>query len=312
MMKIQEFIEEIQKSFVGNPQIIYKVFCALLAGGHVLLEDIPGVGKTTLAKAFSQVLNLECKRIQFTPDVMPSDITGFTMLRPEDRAMVYQPGAVMCSLLLADEINRASSRTQSALLEAMEEYTVTVDGVTYPLPDPFMVIATQNPAGSSGTQLLPESQTDRFMLRLSIGYPDEEMEFTMLSRKNGLSEPTSLRTLADAETIREMRKKAAAVYLDDSIYRYILKLVRATRERPEISQGASPRCSVALTAVSQAAAWVSGRDYVIPEDVQSVYIDCVAHRLVMSSQAKRDRISPEMALEKILKDVQPPKLKVES
>lgn len=227
MNQAVRILQEVKKAVVGKDEVLARALLAILARGHILLEDIPGVGKTTLAKAFSQVLNLECKRIQFTPDVMPSDITGFTMLRPEDRAMVYQPGAVMCSLLLADEINRASSRTQSALLEAMEEYTVTVDGVTYPLPDPFMVIATQNPAGSSGTQLLPESQTDRFMLRLSIGYPDEEMELTMLSRKYGLSEPASLRTLADAETIREMRKKVAAVYLDESIYRYILQIGRA-------------------------------------------------------------------------------------
>lgn len=311
-MKIQEFTAEIQKSFIGNPQIVYKILYALLAGGHVLLEDIPGVGKTTLAKAFSQVMNLECKRIQFTPDVMPSDITGFTMLHPENRTMTYQPGAVMCNLLLADEINRASSRTQSALLEAMEEYTVTVDGVTHPLPKPFMVIATQNPAGSSGTQLLPESQTDRFMLRLSIGYPEEDMELTMLTRKYQLSQPVELKQLADAETIAAMRKEVSEVYLDTSIYRYILNLVRATRNRPEISQGASPRCSVALTALSQAAAWAAGRDYVIPEDVQGLYIDCVAHRLVMTSQAKRERISSEQVLQEILKETQPPKLKVEA
>ena len=307
-MKTNDIITEIQKSFVGNPQIIQKVLYALLAGGHVLLEDIPGVGKTTLAMAFAKALNLRCNRMQFTPDVMPSDITGYTMLRPEDRSMVYQPGAVMCNLLLADEINRASARTQSALLEAMEEYTVTVDGVTHPLPTPFMVIATQNPAGSSGTQLLPESQTDRFMIRLSIGYPDAAMERKMLLQKFGASSAGVIQQAADAEALLEMQKQVSQVYLHDSIYQYVLDLVRATRSHEKVAQGASPRCSVALTALSQAAAYVAGRDYVIPQDVQSVYIDCVAHRLILTPQAKREKAAPEEILTQLLHSISPPKL----
>ena len=307
-MKTNDIITEIQKSFVGNPQIIQKVLYALLAGGHVLLEDIPGVGKTTLAMAFAKALNLRCNRMQFTPDVMPSDITGYTMLRPEDRSMVYQPGAVMCNLLLADEINRASARTQSALLEAMEEYTVTVDGVTHPLPTPFMVIATQNPVGSSGTQLLPESQTDRFMIRLSIGYPDAAMERKMLLQKFGASSAGVIQQAADAEALLEMQKQVSQVYLHDSIYQYVLDLVRATRSHEKVAQGASPRCSVALTALSQAAAYVAGRDYVIPQDVQSVYIDCVAHRLILTPQAKREKAAPEEILTQLLHSISPPKL----
>ena len=222
--------------------------------------------------------------------------------------MHYQPGAVMCNLLLADEINRASARTQSALLEAMEEYTVTVDGITHPLPSPFMVIATQNPAGSSGTQLLPESQTDRFMIRLSIGYPDEAMELKMLTRKFGEYGLEPIQQVADAVSLLEMKRKVGEVYLDPSIYQYILSLVRATRTHELISQGASPRCSVALTALSQAAAYVAGRDYVIPQDVQSVYTDCVAHRLVLAPQTKRDRITPEEILARIIKSTKSPKL----
>ncbi len=307
-MKTNDIITEIQKSFVGNPQIIQKVLYALLAGGHVLLEDIPGVGKTTLAMAFAKALNLRCNRMQFTPDVMPSDITGYTMLRPEDRSMVYQPGAVMCNLLLADEINRASARTQSALLEAMEEYTVTVDGVTHPLPTPFMVIATQNPVGSSGTQLLPESQTDRFMIRLSIGYPDAAMERKMLLQKFGASSAGVIQQAADAEALLEMQKQVSEVFLHDSIYQYVLDLVRATRSHEKVAQGASPRCSVALTALSQAAAYVAGRDYVIPQDVQSVYIDCVAHRLILTPQAKREKAAPEEILTQLLHSISPPKL----
>ncbi len=307
-MKTNDIIMEIQKSFVGNPQIIQKVLYALLAGGHVLLEDIPGVGKTTLAMAFAKALNLRCNRMQFTPDVMPSDITGYTMLRPEDRSMVYQPGAVMCNLLLADEINRASARTQSALLEAMEEYTVTVDGVTHPLPTPFMVIATQNPVGSSGTQLLPESQTDRFMIRLSIGYPDAAMERKMLLQKFGASSAGVIQQAADAEALLEMQKQVSEVFLHDSIYQYVLDLVRATRSHEKVAQGASPRCSVALTALSQAAAYVAGRDYVIPQDVQSVYIDCVAHRLILTPQAKREKAAPEEILTQLLHSISPPKL----
>lgn len=308
-MKTKEIITEIQKSFIGNPQIIHKVLYALLAGGHVLLEDIPGVGKTTLARAFAKALNLRCNRMQFTPDVMPSDITGFTMLRPEDRSMVYQPGAVMCNLLLADEINRASARTQSALLEAMEEYTVTVDGVTHPLPNPFMVIATQNPAGSSGTQLLPESQTDRFMIRLSIGYPSEAMELEMLTRKYSAARPAPIRPAADTDILLEMQRQVSEVYLDSSLYQYILDLVRATRSWEQVAQGASPRCSVALTALSQAAAYVGGRDYVVPQDVQSVYADCVAHRLVLTPQAKRDKITPDKILSDVLASIPAPRLR---
>ena len=308
MEKIKTIAAEVGKSFVGNQAIIYKVLIALLAGGHVLLEDIPGVGKTTLATAFSKTLNLSCRRMQFTPDVMPSDVTGFTMYRQDTKVLEFQPGAVMCNFFLADEINRASTRTQSALLEAMEEGSVTVDGVTYTLPKPFMVIATQNPTGSSGTQLLPESQTDRFMMRLSIGYPSEKAELEMLLRKHGKHSPSQIQPVASIEELQIMQKEASDIYLKNEIYDYIIRLIRATRSHPLITQGASPRCTAALMALSQAYAYISGRDYIVPGDVHNVYIDCTAHRLVLSSKAKRESVTAEMILDDILKNVPAPQL----
>ena len=310
-MEISELIvAEVGKSFVGNSVAIRKILFALLAGGHVLLEDLPGVGKTTLAMAFSKVLKLSCNRIQFTPDVMPADVTGFTVLLKDAHTMEYRPGAAMCNLLLADEINRASTRTQSALLEAMEENAVTVDGVTHALPQPFMVIATQNPSGSAGTQLLPESQTDRFMMRLSLGYPDEKAGMEMLLRKHGENEAEPIVRITSAAGLLEMRRQVSEVYVAGAIYRYILRLVRSTRSHESVAQGASPRGSVALTALSQAAAYVSGRDFVIPEDVQDIYADCIAHRLILTAQAKRGGISPEAVLADILNSVEAPKLRI--
>ena len=310
-MEISELIvAEVGKSFVGNSVAIRKILFALLAGGHVLLEDLPGVGKTTLAMAFSKVLKLSCNRIQFTPDVMPADLPRFTVLLKDAHTMEYRPGAAMCNLLLADEINRASTRTQSALLEAMEENAVTVDGVTHALPQPFMVIATQNPSGSAGTQLLPESQTDRFMMRLSLGYPDEKAEMEMLLRKHGENEAEPIVRITSAAGLLEMRRQVSEVYVAGAIYRYILRLVRSTRSHESVAQGASPRGSVALTALSQAAAYVSGRDFVIPEDVQDIYADCIAHRLILTAQAKRGGISPEAVLADILNSVEAPKLRI--
>ena len=309
MIKSELIMEQVKKSFVGRDSVVRKVLLALLAGGHVLLEDIPGVGKTTLALAFSRALDLSCRRIQFTPDVMPSDVTGFTMLRQDTRDMEYQPGAVMCNLLLADEINRASSRSQSALLEAMEESAVTVDGVTYELPEPFMVIATQNPTGSSGTQLLPDSQTDRFMMRISIGYPETNAEVEMLLRKHGQQPDNPIHKVADAAELLEMRRAVAGVYIAEELYEYIVALTRATRWHPMIQQGASPRCSAALMALGQAAAFIGGRDYMIPEDVQSILIDCTAHRLILTAQAKREPNAAANILTDLLKHTPIPRLR---
>ena len=282
-------LSQVQKAVVGKDQVLARVMLAILARGHILLEDIPGVGKTTMALAFSKALGLDYNRVQFTPDVMPSDITGFTLYNKEAGRMEYQPGAVLCNLFLADELNRATSRTQSALLEAMEEGQVTVDGVSHPVPRPFLVIATQNPAGASGTQPLPDSQMDRFMVRLSLGYPAPADEMDMVRRRQGGNPLDSVEQVVDREGLLALREKAGAVYLSDEVLDYIVRLVGATREHPMILQGASPRATLALAAMAKAAALVRGRDYVNPEDVELVFPDVVPHRLLLSPRAEGDK-----------------------
>ena len=282
-------LTQVRRAVVGKDEVLAKALLAILAGGHILLEDIPGVGKTTMALAFSRALGLEYGRVQFTPDVMPSDITGFTLYNKELGRMEYQPGAVLCNLFLADELNRATSRTQSALLEAMEEGQVTVDGVSHPVPRPFLVIATQNPAGASGTQPLPDSQMDRFMVRLSLGYPAPADEMDMVRRRQGGNPLDSVEQVVDREGLLALREKAGAVYLSDEVLDYIVRLVGATREHPMILQGASPRATLALAAMAKAAALVRGRDYVNPEDVELVFPDVVPHRLLLSPRAEGDK-----------------------
>ena len=282
-------LAQVRRAVVGKDEVLARVLLAILAGGHILLEDIPGVGKTTMALAFSKALGLDYNRVQFTPDVMPSDITGFTLYNKEAGRMEYQPGAVLCNLFLADELNRATSRTQSALLEAMEEGQVTVDGVSHPVPRPFLVIATQNPAGASGTQPLPDSQMDRFMVRLSLGYPAPADEMDMVRRRQGGNPLDSVEQVVDRDGLLALREKAGAVYLSDEVLDYIVRLVGATREHPMILQGASPRATLALAAMAKAAALVRGRDYVNPEDVELVFPDVVPHRLLLSPRAEGDK-----------------------
>ena len=282
-------LAQVRRAVVGKDEVLARVLLAILAGGHILLEDIPGVGKTTMALAFSKALGLDYNRVQFTPDVMPSDITGFTLYNKEAGRMEYQPGAVLCNLFLADELNRATSRTQSALLEAMEEGQVTVDGVSHPVPRPFLVIATQNPAGASGTQPLPDSQMDRFMVRLSLGYPAPADEMDMVRRRQGGNPLDSVEQVVDREGLLALREKAGAVYLSDEVLDYIVRLVGATREHPMILQGASPRATLALAAMAKAAALVRGRDYANPEDVELVFPDVVPHRLLLSPRAEGDK-----------------------
>ena len=282
-------LAQVRRAVVGKDEVLARVLLAILAGGHILLEDIPGVGKTTMALAFSKALGLDYNRVQFTPDVMPSDITGFTLYNKEAGRMEYQPGAVLCNLFLADELNRATSRTQSALLEAMEEGQVTVDGVSHPVPRPFLVIATQNPAGASGTQPLPDSQMDRFMVRLSLGYPAPADEMDMVRRRQGGNPLDSVEQVVDREGLLALREKAGAVYLSDEVLDYIVRLVGATREHPMILQGASPRATLALAPMAKAAALVRGRDYVNPEDVELVFPDVVPHRLLLPPRAEGDK-----------------------
>ncbi|MCI8496904.1 MAG: MoxR family ATPase [Clostridiales bacterium] len=279
-------LSEIQKVIIGKDEVIAKVFMAILSGGHVLMEDVPGVGKTTLALAFSRALGLRCQRVQFTSDTMPSDITGFSVYQKAQDAFVYQPGAVMTNLLLADEINRTSSKTQAALLEAMEERQVTVDSVTHPLPEPFIVLATQNPAGSAGTQLLPNSQLDRFMIRLSMGYPDFRSQVEILRDRHTENPLSHIKPVMDAQRLVEVQQEAGRVHIDDAIYEYITRLVQATREHEAVELGVSPRGALAVCRMAKAAAFLKGRDYVVPQDVRSIFPDVCAHRLMMNRRAR--------------------------
>ena len=299
-----DVILEVRKAVVGKDAVLSKALLAILARGHILLEDIPGVGKTTMALAFSRALSLRYHRVQFTPDVMPSDLTGFTMFNKATGQMEYQPGAVLCNLFLADELNRATSRTQSALLEAMEEGQVTVDGVTHPVPQPFLVIATQNPAGASGTQLLPDSQLDRFMVKLSLGYPSAADEAELLRRKQNGNPLSQVERVATLEELEAMRAAVDRVYLSDAVCEYIVRLIGATREHPLIVQGASPRATLAVAAMSRAAAFVRGRDYVTPDDVRLVFADTISHRLLLSPRGEAGEVGNPV--EAILKGVQPP------
>lgn len=301
-------LEEVKKAVVGKDDILARVFLAILARGHILLEDVPGVGKTTLALAFSKALALAYNRVQFTPDIMPSDITGFSIFNKATGNMEYQPGAALCNLFLADELNRATSRTQSALLEAMEEGQVTVDGVSHPVPQPFAVIATQNPVGASGTQLLPDSQMDRFMVRLSIGYPDPGDEVALLRRKQEGNPLDLVRQVLDQNGLVNMQRQADAVYTADEMLDYVVRLIGATRQHPLIEQGASPRASLSVLAMAKAAAFVQGRDYVIAEDIRLIFTDAITHRLLLSPRAgnEMDKHSPVQA---ILQSVPAPRVK---
>ena len=306
MNQTSRILEEVKKAVCGKDRVLVWVLTVLLARGHVLLEDIPGVGKTTMALAFSRALGLDYGRVQFTPDVLPSDITGYSVYQKESGKLVYQPGAVLCNLFLADELNRATSRTQSALLEAMEEGQVTVDGISHPVPQPFLVIATQNPTGASGTQLLPDSQLDRFTLRLSIGYPRPEDELELLRRRRGGAPLDGVRQVVDREGLERMRAQVDQVHIADEILDYMVRLSAATRSHPLIVQGASPRATLAVAAVSRAAAFVRGRDYVIPEDVADIFRDTVAHRLILTPGCDGTQQDP---LGEVLHMVHPPRLR---
>lgn len=297
---------EIKKAVKGKDEVIEKVLATMLAGGHILLEDIPGVGKTTLAMAIAKSMSLDYKRVQFTPDVLPSDIVGFSMYNQDTKTFEYQQGAVYCNLFLADEINRTSPKTQSALLEVMEEGNVTVDGMTHELPSPFTVIATENPLGSSGTQMLPESQLDRFMVCLTMGYPEHDAAIDIL-RENA-SKPLSL--IEHAITMEEfaaLRQKANDMYVHDSLYEYIVTLVEGTRESPLFSAGASPRGSIALLRMAKAMAVLNGREYVTPEDIRVVFIDVLGHRVKLSTKARAEGKDIVAALNELFNGVKVPR-----
>lgn len=305
----ENIIYEIKKVICGKDYIIAQALTAILAGGHILMEDVPGVGKTTMAVAFSKTMGLNYGRVQFTPDVLPSDITGFSLYDKNTNTMKYQPGSIFHNLFLADELNRASTRTQSALLEAMEEGNVTVDGNTYMLPKPFTVIATQNPTGASGTSLLPDSQIDRFMIRLSIGYPSAKDEKAMIeSRKNGLNPMDNVKTVCDVNTILQMQAEVNNVFMHDNVTDYIVTLINKTRGHKNLIRGGSPRATLALTSMAKACAYLNGRNYVVPSDVQKVFLPVITHRLMLTPEAEINGIKTNDIAQEILKDTLSPKI----
>ena len=283
---VHKVMDEVKKVIVGKDEVIRNVMTAIIADGHILIDDIPGVGKTSMALAFSKAMSLDYNRMQFTPDVLPSDVTGFTMFNKKSGEFEFKEGAVMCNLFLADEINRTSSKTQSALLEAMEEGTVTVDSVTHSLPSPFNVIATQNPVGSVGTHMLPESQLDRFMFCVSMGYPTAENEARLLKEKFGKNPLDSVRPIIDSKGLGIIKRETSKVFIHDEIYQYIAKISDVSRHMNEIELGISPRGSVAVMRSAQAAAYNNGRHYVVPDDVNEIIVPCVRHRIVLRSHSK--------------------------
>ncbi len=305
----QQILSQISTVVVGKNATLLWVLAAILARGHILLEDIPGVGKTTMALAFSRVLDLKYSRVQFTPDVLPSDVTGYSVLDQATGQMTYQLGAVLCNLFLADELNRATSRTQSALLEAMEEGQVTVDGISHPLPKPFVVIATQNPTGAAGTQLLPDSQMDRFTVRLSLGYPTPRDEAAMVLNRQGGNPLDRLEPLMTSENLAAMQDAVAKTYMNEAVVNYLVSLITATRNNEYILRGASPRATLSVTAMAKAVACLRGRDYVTPGDVREVFIQTVAHRLILSSRAEAQEKTAEQVLRTILDAVPAPRLR---
>lgn len=305
--KIEKILTQVRKTIVGKDKCIRKVMTAVLAQGHVLIEDIPGVGKTTLVLAFAKAMGLEQNRVQFTPDVLPSDITGFSMYDKESRGFHYHKGAVMCNLFLADEINRTSSKTQSALLEVMEEYAVTVDGITHKVPQPFMVIATENPMGATGTQMLPESQLDRFLICIVMGYLEKEDEVSLIGEwdpKEGLEE---IEAVITKQELLEMQEQVKKVYIHPKVSEYIVELSQATRTHEQIQLGLSTRASIAVARMARAEAYMKGRNFVIPDDVREIFSDVARHRIKIGHTARLKHISTDRILEEIIKQVKMPR-----
>lgn len=306
-MKQQDILKEVKKIIYGKDDVIIMVLTAMISGGHILIEDVPGVGKTTMALAFSKALGLDYGRVQFTPDVLPSDITGFTLYDKTTGEMKYQQGNVFHNIFLADELNRASSRTQSALLEAMEEGQVTVDGQTHKLPTPFIVFATQNPSGAAGTSLLPDSQMDRFTVRISMGYPSVKSEIAMLGARNS-NRDRSVEQICTAEEFAKMREEASGIYMSDSILEYIVNLINETRTNHLIDRGASPRATIALAEMAKAHAYVHGKEFVTPDDVLNVFDKVIAHRIILASEADIKGVRVDDVLKEVVNRVAKPKV----
>ena len=305
----QKVMAQVRQAVVGKDRTLLWVLAAVLAKGHILLEDIPGVGKTTMALAFSKTLGLEHNRVQFTPDVLPSDVTGYSVLNQADGKMVYQPGAVLCNLFLADELNRATSRTQAALLEAMEEGQVTVDGVSHPIPKPFVVIATQNPTGAAGTQLLPDSQMDRFTIRLSLGYPSVKDEVAMVLSRQGQDPLKTMEPLTSRQNLLAVQETVERTYVSEEIVSYVVALINATRTSDLLLRGASPRATLSVVSMAKAIAQLRGRDYVVPRDVQEVLVPTLTHRLLLSPKAEGQGLTGQQILQELMAGVPAPRIR---
>ena len=307
MKNVQEpaerVVANVERVIVGKHAEVRMALVALLCEGHILIEDVPGVGKTMLAKALSRSIGCSFRRIQFTPDLLPSDVTGLSIFNQKTQEFEFRPGPIHAQVVLADEINRATPKTQSALLECMEERQATIDGVTYEMPSPFLVIATQNPIEYEGTFALPEAQLDRFMLRLRLGYPKAVEEIVILDEQKRLHPIDAVEQVLSVEELRQMQAAIREVYVDQAVAEYIVRLVTATREHPDVYLGASPRGSLNLYRSAQAFAALDGRDYVIPDDIKQLAVAILAHRLIVKSQASLREIDPDAIVREILAQV---------
>lgn len=309
METIIKIIDNISKVIIGKTEEVKLVLVALLSGGHVLIEDVPGVGKTSLVKALAKSINADFKRIQFTPDLLPSDVIGVSIYNPEKGVFEFKQGPIMSQILLADEINRTSPKTQSSLLEAMEERQVTVDGKTYMLPRPFMVIATQNPIEYDGTFRLPEAQLDRFMIKVNLGYPDIKHEIEMLKRFETLDPLEDLKPVVSIMEILKMQNEVKSVYVDDSILDYIITIVNNTRNLSTVLLGASPRAAISLMKASQAKAFIEGRNYVLPDDVKYLSVPVLSHRIILKNEARFNNLDERSVIKDILNATKVPVVK---
>lgn len=303
---VSRVIHEVKKAVIGKDDVICRMMAAIIMQGHILIDDIPGVGKTTMALAFAKAMDLKQKRMQFTPDVLPSDVTGYFMYEHKTGTFEYKEGPVMSELFLADEINRTSPKTQSALLEVMEERRVTIDGHTLQVPRPFIVIATQNPSGSAGTQPLPDSQIDRFMISLHMGYPDSTEEIRILKERTRSNPLNDVKTVMGKQELLYIQEVVQDVYVHDTIYEYMVELVSRTRHHDMVKLGISPRGTIALTRMAQGMAFLAGRDYVVPEDVYGVFKDVAAHRIFLNAKARVNQLSVDDVLDEILHTVKKP------
>jgi MoxR-like ATPase len=299
-------VENVERVIIGKRDVVERVIIGLFSQGHILIEDVPGVGKTMLARALAKSLGCNFRRIQFTPDMLPSDVTGVSIYNQKAREFEFRPGPIMAQIVLTDEINRATPKTQAALLEAMEELQVTVDGVTYPLPRPFLVMATQNPIEYEGTFPLPEAQLDRFLMRIRLGYPGPEDEIAILDSQQYVHPLSKIEQVVDVEELTSAQEKLKDVYVDPLVKRYIVDIITQTRRHPDIYLGASPRGSLALYRTGQARAAMLGRDYVIPDDVKALAASTLAHRLIVSPSARLKDVTGEAVMEEILSSLHVP------